>query len=486
MLKKAGGLLQGLRAPGDSLRARVFHAGFWAFALRVFSRALSLVRIVVLARLLAPTDFGLFGIALLALSTLETFSHTGFEAALVQKKSDIGDYLDTAWVTQAVRGCFLAVVLFVVAPIAAGFFEQPLATPLVRALGLGVLFSGLANVGVVRFQKDLEFHKRFLLDSSGTAADLMVSIGAAVILRSAWALVLGFVAASFVRLVVSYLLHPYRPRMRFRRSLFHELFGFGKWVFGTTILVFVATQGDDIFVGKVLGAASLGLYQVAYRISNMMSTEVTHVISLVSFPAYARLQEATARLRSAFLQAFQLTVALSLPLTIGILFLGADFVLLFMGDRWVEMIPLLELLAVAGFIRSVVATGGPAYLATGRPRVDFWKNAVRVAILVALIYPLTALWGLSGTAVAVIVSILGTAPVWWYFLGRVIGFRGAELIAALKAPAVGSVVLGAVILSARAVQAEPSIIGFLATVLVAGAGYSVVQLLFWRHRYSSL
>jgi len=123
-----------LLEPGDTLAQWVVRGGFWVFALRITSRGLTLIRTIVLARVLAPSDFGLMGIALLAMSALETFTQTGFQAALIQKKGDIRDYLDTAWTISALRGLALFAVLYLAAPYIALFFNTPAATPIMRVI----------------------------------------------------------------------------------------------------------------------------------------------------------------------------------------------------------------------------------------------------------------------------------------------------------------------------------------------------------------
>ena len=216
--------------PGSTLSQRVVRGGFWMFALRLTDRLLTLTRTIVLARILAPSDFGLMGIALLAMSTLRAFSQTGFQAALIQKKEDIKDYLDTAWTVSVLRGFGLFAILYLTAPYIALFFETPAATPIIRVIALSVLLAGLTNVGVVYFQKELEFNKRFVHQLSGAVADLAVAITAALLLRNVWALVLGVLAGSLARLVTSYAIQPYRPRLRLEGVKARELFNFGRWV----------------------------------------------------------------------------------------------------------------------------------------------------------------------------------------------------------------------------------------------------------------
>ncbi|MGB3111473.1 MAG: oligosaccharide flippase family protein, partial [Candidatus Omnitrophota bacterium] len=148
----------------------------WIFALRVVDRFLRVVRTIVLARLLSPDDFGLMGIAILAINMLETFSQTGIETALVHKKENIEAYLDIAWTIQVTRSVILFVLLYFGAPLVAHFFNSPQALRVVRILAFLELFRGMKNIGTVYFQKELRFDKQFVLGFSGIAVNIAVSL----------------------------------------------------------------------------------------------------------------------------------------------------------------------------------------------------------------------------------------------------------------------------------------------------------------------
>jgi lipopolysaccharide exporter len=394
------------RKPETSLSQRVARGGMWVFALRGLEKVLRLVRLVILARLLAPNDFGLFGIALLAMSTLETFSQTGFQAALVQKKENISRYLDTAWTVSIVRGMIIFLLLFFSAPYIAIFFNSPEAASIIKVIGISVFLAGFVNIGVVYFQKELQFNKQFIYRISTTSADFIVVVLAAVLFKNVWALVFGLLAGNLTALIASYLIHPYRPRFIFDLSKAKELFAFGKWVFGSTVLVFLVTQGDDAFVGKVLGAAMLGFYQLAYRISNMPATEITHVVSQVTFPAYAKIQDNVLQLREAYKRVLHLIAFLSFPVAGLILILAPDFTRIFLGEKWMPMVPAMQVLTCAGLLRSLAATTGPLFYASGKPKVDTRWQMIRLMVMAIIIYPVTMKWGILGTSIAVFVGIL--------------------------------------------------------------------------------
>jgi len=389
----------------ESLSKKVVRGGMWVFALRFTNRGLGFVRTIILARLLAPSDFGLLGIAMLAIATLETFSQTGFQAALIQKKENVESYLDTAWTVSAIRGIVLFLILFLFAPVVAKFFNSPQATLVIKVIAVSTLLSGFRNIGIIFFQKDLEFNKQFTYDFSAALTDVAISILLAFILRNVWALVWGGLAGHFIRFIMSYFLRPYRPHVSFNKSEFKELFGFGRWVLGSSILVFLVVQGDDIFIGKMLGVTALGFYQMAYLISNLPATEITHVISQVTFPAYSKLQNDVKRLRGAYLDTLQLTAFISLPLAGGIFILAPEFTEIFLGAKWMPMVPAMQVLVLAGLVRSIQATTGPIFLAVNRPEIEARWQTVRLLVLIILIYPLSINWGILGTSIAVFFSI---------------------------------------------------------------------------------
>jgi O-antigen/teichoic acid export membrane protein len=359
---------------------------------------------VILARLLAPNDFGLFGIALLTLSVFDTFSQTGFGDALVQKPGDISKYLDISWTVTIVRGVVLFGLIFFSAPAIAAFFDSTQATLFIRIIALSILLKACNNVGVIYFPKQLTFDKQFTFDLASNLVDFIVAITAALLLRNAWALVFGSLAGNMTRLGLSYHLHPYRPRLQWDWVKIKELLGFGKWIWAATALVFLVNQGDDLVVGRMLGTAALGFYQMAYRIANLTATEIAEVVARVAFPAYARLQDEKNTLRKAFMDTTRLTLFISTLPMILIVLLAADLTAVVLGKKWMPMVPAMQVLALVGLARAVAATTRPVLLAVARPDVETKLKILQLILLAALIVPLSIKWEILGTAIAVLVS----------------------------------------------------------------------------------
>jgi len=407
-------IINNLLTPGETLSQKVVKSSFWVFFLRIFNQGFSLLRLIILARILSPNDFGLMGIALLAMSILETFSQTGFEQALIQKKEDIESYLNNAWTVLILRGFILFIILYFIAPYVAIFFNAQEAKPIIRVIGFSILFQAFTNIGVIYFQKELEFKKQFIYQLSGTLADFIVAISAVLILRNVWALVLGSLAGSIARCFMSYLIHPHRPCLSKDLGKVKELFGFGKWIMGLSILVFLITQGDDIFVGKILGTTALGFYQLAYRISNIPATEITHVISQVTFPTYSKLQDNLHKLREAYLKVLQLTAFLSFPIAGLIFVLAPNFTKIFLGEKWMPMVPAMQILCIFGVTRSINALFGSFLQGIGKPSILTKAAAIQLTIIIILIYPFIFKMCIIGTSI--VVSFSNAVIMFYLFL----------------------------------------------------------------------
>ncbi len=404
------------------------------------------------------------------MSALETFSETGFNTALIQNKQDIKLYLDTAWTVQVIRGVILALSTFAIAPYVAAFYDVPATKPILQVIALSVLLGGFTNIGVICFKKELEFHKLFIYQLSGALADMGVAITAALLLRNVWALVFGLLASAIVGVIVSYIIHPYRPRANFNFHQFKELSGFGRWVWISTILVFLLTHGDDALVGKVLGVTALGLYQLAYRLSNMPATEITHVISQVTFPAYSKLQDNLPRLREAYLKVLQLVAFLSFPIAGLVFVLAGDFTKIFLGGKWIPMVPAMQVLCIFGVTRALNATFGSIFHGMGKPRIITYVAGFQLILLAAIIYPLTSHQRILGTSMAVVLPNFLVLLYLGRKLANTLGYRLTCYFEALFPPTIGCTTMCMVMILVRGRQ-ESNLPGLLLSLLLGTSAY---------------
>ncbi|MGH8912038.1 MAG: oligosaccharide flippase family protein, partial [Acidimicrobiia bacterium] len=161
-----------------------------------------------------------------------------------------------------------------------------------------------------------------------------------------------------------------------------------------------------IMVGRLIDADALGLYQMAFTMSQLTTTEITTVVNQVAFPAYARLQDSSARLGRAYVRTLQLVAVASFPVAAGLWFVGPEAIQTFLGDKWVPMVPAFNILLVWGLIRSILATTGPLFRGVGRPSIATRIQAGQLLLLAALIYPMTRTFGVEGAAWATVLAAI--------------------------------------------------------------------------------
>jgi lipopolysaccharide exporter len=311
----------------SSLSRQVMLSSAWTTLTQVLVRLSSWVYVVVMARLLGPEDFGLMGLVTLTTSTLDALTLLGLETSIIQMKegTETG-YLDAAWTANVIRSFALSLVVFAVAPWVAAFYKSTLLTGLLRLVALAVFIRGFVNIGRTYFFRDMTFNKLFLEQLVKSGVNILILIPLALVLRNVWALAIGHVIGKITAVVLSYVLHPYRPRLEFDFNKVKRLFRFGKWMLGMQTLKVLSDLGDNALVGKVMGVTSLGYYSAAYRFGNEPAEYVRKITSEVMFPAYAKIRDDQERLRRGYLGVLELIVFAGLPLVCGVFFIGQMFV----------------------------------------------------------------------------------------------------------------------------------------------------------------
>jgi O-antigen/teichoic acid export membrane protein len=439
-------------------------------ALSVTGRLLGFARILILARLLGPRDFGLVGIALVVTGLLEAVTSTGTDALLIHRQARARALFDTAWTLAAARGVLVAALLAAAAVPVAAFFGAPEAAPLVGAMALVPLLAGLVNVGVVEFRRDLALGRHYAIHVAGVVADLGAAVAVAAWRRDAWALVAGAVALTAARLAASYALHPYRPRLRADRAQLREVFAFGRWVSATRTMQWLLAGGVPGVVGRVAGVPALGLYEMSWRVASAPALELAHGLSAVTVTAYASLRQAPARLGAGFRRVLSATALVAVPAAAVLAVHGRDVVVLLLGPAWHPAVPVLQALALAALARAVAAAAGPLFDGLGRPRTATGVQLLELAVVALLVVPLARRWGAAGAAVAVGVGATAGAAAGLAAAGRATGTSAGALLRVLAGPALACLPLVAV--QRLAVGPRHSVAGLAAALGLSAALYA--------------
>jgi lipopolysaccharide exporter len=376
---------------------------------RLLDRAIGVLSVLLLARLLTPADFGLVAMAMSVVALIELMSAFGFDTALIQRADIERKHMDTAWTFQLIFGVATAALLLLIAVPAASFYQDPRIASILPVLALSSLLGGLANIGPVMFRKQLDFAREFKFLLAKRLVGFLATLAAALLLRNYWALVVGMVVGAAASLAISYALHPYRPRPSLAASA--ELLHFSKWIFVSSLVQYVQGHADRLILGRMVGARELGLYGLAQEVATLPSTAVIAPINRAVFPAYAALNQDLAALQARFISVMGVVVALALPLSAALAMLAAPTVALLLGPQWTGSEKLLPWFVVAGLIGALQGNLYALIVALGQPQ----KSTLILCIVTAVQLPLLALasmrYGVVGAAAAhAAAALLGLVP----------------------------------------------------------------------------
>ena len=463
-------------AEGGSVKLRVLRSGMWAGMSEVGLSALGIVRSVVLARLLTPDIFGVMALAMVVVRAIETFTRPGVAQALIARQQGFEKACNTAFTMLVVRGFLLAALLAAVAPWIGDFYESPKLPLMLQVLGGVFILTGFRNINIIARQRELEFRSLTYLTQVSAIVGTIATIAVAWWLRSVWALVAGQLISAILGAVLSYVFVPGRPRFEFDREVARDLMRYGKFITGSSMLLYIATEIDSAVIGKVLGHAELGYYAVATTIAQTMTTQLAKMAAGIMMPAYSKLQTDIPALRNAYLRTLGLVMFAVLPASLGLVLVAEPLVRVVYGEKWLLAAVPLQLLAVFGLFRSMAAFTGYLFEGIGQPKVAFTMAGVRLALLLPLIVPAALYYGLAGVAVTVTVGMAAQWIVGLCYLYKRLDIGFGRILRTMWQPVWTAAFMGLATWGMMRVVDANHVGGLLATMGVAAVVYLIPNL----------
>ena len=423
-----------------NLQRQMVKGSAWTIALRWAARMLGLVSTLVLARLLLPKDFGIVTIAMIVVGTVESLNQTGQYLAIIRHQAPTREHYDSAWTIFIILSSMLAVAVFFAAPIAELYFHEPNAVLVVRVLALKTFIGGFENVGIVNLQRDLTFDKQFLFRVLPSLVSFIVTLGAALVLRNYWALVIGILSQEFSSFALSYILSPYRPRFSFAKV--RELWSFSTWIFIRSIGGYLGNQVDKIVVGNFAGAIGMGRYEIAVDVSSSPSQEINNPMVSVLFPVMAKAQGDRTKVKELYLTVLYWSVLICTSTGIGVALVTDDLVNVVLGPKWIDIKPLVPLLALAYGIAGFSATIFPVFDTLGKPRTPARMQWVSMIVNGLVLVPIGLLYrSLYAVVVARFVLACLTVPVMFGILAIEFDLRFRDFLTIFWRPLFASTIM---------------------------------------------
>jgi O-antigen/teichoic acid export membrane protein len=372
----------------------------------VVERLLRLVRNMILARLLAPEDFGLMAIIFAVSMAFECFSDIGVRQSIIQnKRGDSLGYLNVAWWFQGVRGLCLFVIAFLAVPWVSRFYGKPELLPLMRFAFVAILFNGFVSPRVAVLEKKFQFSKWVFFRQGSGLVGTLITLGLAFFfVRNVWALVIGFVAEAVFRFLLSFILCPFVPTTSIDRDMLRDLLKYARGMLGLAFLTIVAFQTDIMVLSKVVSTEQVGMYALAFALAHQPAVMFGQTIGRILLSAFAEKQDDKQILRRSTLTILRTTVMFGVPLVALAAIFAGPIVSVVYGRKYVAVAVPFAILCFATLFKIQGVIFSQIYMAIGKPHLHRRFATLLAVLIIGLIYPSIALFGLAGAAGAILLS----------------------------------------------------------------------------------
>ena len=365
----------------------------WSMLAEIVSYSVRPLVLLILARLLSPADFGLVGIATVAIGLAQIFQEFGFGKALIQTENNIDKYANNAFWINISLGLFIYFLIFITAPYIAEFFDSEQSILVLRVLCIQIVLTGFYSVQFSSMRRNMNFKSIFIVRFLAAVLPGVLSVLLALFDMGVWSLVYGSLLASLIQAILFWKLSNWRPTWSFDFVILKKMLIFSRWILLEGLLAWLISWGDSIIIGHYLGVNDLGIYRVGSTLIIFVSSIFFSPIVPIALSYFSRLQSNLRDLQNSYVKLTQLITAFSIPLGIGIALLSKPIVMVFLGEKWIGVEIVISLMAIRLGLGWIVGLNSTVYTAIGKPKLNVGILIIVTAISIPA-YILGAQYGL--------------------------------------------------------------------------------------------
>ncbi len=464
----------------DSIGSRIRSGLAWKAGSQLALQISRLLVALILARLLAPEEWGLAAMVVVFSGVAIVFTDSALGTALIQRRDLLEEDRSTVFWTTAVIGLALMILGIAFSEPLARFYGEAEVAPLFAVLSVGFFVSALGSTQQALLVRDMRFRRLELRQIAATVVGAAIGITIALAGYGAWAIVAQLVAEAVVSTALLWYLADWWPSATYSVASLRRLGGFAGNVFGENLLYQAGRNVGNLLIGRFLGASSLGVYALATNIVLVPFSRIAGPLQQVFFPAFAMMSDDRERMADVWIRATRLVGVISIPALVGLAVVAPDFVEVVLGPKWADAVPVIQILALVGLIQSLQTLCGEVLLALGLAN---WLLRFTALWFVASLasFAIGVQWGVIGVATAYSVVTLLIEPLRTYLTARALGTSAWRFLAALGGVAQATVVMAAFLLLLRTALVTahvPAAARLL--ILVAAGGVVYVAACLWR------
>lgn len=416
-------------------------AGKWLFLSTVFQKTITATSFIALARLLSPEDFGIIAILFIIPNFLDLITTFGFETSLIQTKDNPTLFFNSLWTFNVIKSFFIFIIIFFSAPIIANFFHIEKALWAVRLSGIFTLVPGFSNVAQLFFFKNIDFKKIFIRDAVSSVSYALVAIVLALFYKSFWPLFIANAAQQLTGVIITYILHEFRPRLNFDFKKLLRLVNYSKWIFAQNITSRSINLVENSLIGKMLSPMDIGLYSRSKSLAAIPSSPFFNIINRITFPAYSKIQDSREKIIDGFLKSLDVLFFITIPFTLLILVSSHQLIFILLGEKWLAMDSLLKMFSVTVALNVLASPTGPIFNALNNPKIQFNISLINIILLVLFFFFLIPYYGIAGAGLAALITSFIIFVASFYKIINVLKIKLYDAIKPMFAPLISSLFL---------------------------------------------
>ncbi|MFM0643206.1 oligosaccharide flippase family protein [Paraburkholderia bryophila] len=388
----------------------------WVLLQQVVVRGLVAVKFLALGRILGPSAIGSVSIALLAVAIAESLSDTGLAQAVIQgRDTPTHQELGAVWTTLTTRGIVVALLLVALAPVMNRQFHLGNALALLQLAAALPLIRGLASPAYFVVQRNRGFQQLAGIETAAAFLDCCTGLALALSGAGAYSLLIGMIVGDTLKSLLTWITMRPRPPIRLAWAGIGHYIDFSRWIWAGSVVNLLLNQFDKVIVGKLLGPAQLGAYQMSSKLAQMLLTDAAFAMGQYLFPTFSAQHRHDARVAARRVRLYLMIVAGGLAILVVLLRMIAEPLFAFiLGPAWMSAVPLFKIFVINMAIGALIAVFVAYLRAVGDAKAVTHASLIQMVLLIAIVPPMTHYWGVTGVAWSMTIG-MGSAATWMLY-----------------------------------------------------------------------
>lgn len=407
-------------------------------------KVLSLITAIILARILSSEEYGIIGIALVFINFINQMSDFGLQSAVIYRKEQTDEVLHTGATLRIIISSILYLVIFLIAPIGANFFNENRVENVIKILGIIIILSSAGFISQTKIAMQLKFKSLVIPRIISGLTNSLTTIILAYLGFSYWSLVYGQLLSSIVFLIALYYVLPWKLKFFIDKNIAKDLLNFGFFVVLNSLVAFLLFNIDRISIGRILSIEQVGYYAIALFWGAFVYDHIGVLVNQVLFPVFAKIRENKEQLGRAYLKTMHFLSIVVFPISLGMIIIAKEFAIIILGkgtDKWVSAILPLQILCVYGLIRALLIPSGNVLFSLGKVRFYTYLGILMLVVIGIFILPSIFYFQIIGVALLFAIAFVFDAMIELHFFSKWTGIKIKEILKTISLPFISSLIM---------------------------------------------